>query len=37
MGGAEVCDPPSGTVHYFDPDQNLPSTRTDATAICSNL
>ena len=28
MGGAEVCDPPNGTVHYFDPDQNLPRTRT---------
>jgi hypothetical protein len=25
-GGAEVCDPPSGTVRYFDPDQNLPCT-----------
>jgi hypothetical protein len=37
MGGAEVCDPPNGTVHYFDPDQNLPCTRTGATAICSNL
>jgi hypothetical protein len=34
MGGAEVCDPPNGTVHYFDPDQNLPCT---PPAICSNL
>ncbi len=30
-GGAEVCDPPNGTVHYFDPDQNLPCTRTGAS------
>ncbi|SDT37855.1 hypothetical protein [Bradyrhizobium canariense] len=37
MGGAEVCDPPKGTVHYFDPDQNLPCTRTGAMAICSNM
>jgi len=36
-GGAEVCDPPNGTVHYFDPDQNLPCTRTGASAICSNM
>jgi hypothetical protein len=36
-GGAEVCDPPNGTVHYFDPDQNLPCTRTGAMAVCSNL
>ena len=37
MGGAEVCDPPNGTVHYFDPDQNLPCTRTGAMSVCSNL
>lgn len=37
MGGAEVCDPPNGTVHYFDPDQNLPCTRTGAMSICSNM
>jgi hypothetical protein len=37
MGGAEVCDPPDGTVHCFDPDQNLPCTRTGAMSICSNL
>ena len=36
-GGAEVCDPPQGTVHYFDPDQNLACTRTGAMSICSNL
>jgi hypothetical protein len=36
-GGAEICDPPNGTVHYFDPDQNLPCTRTGAMSICSNL
>jgi hypothetical protein len=35
--GAEVCDPPQGTVHYFDPDQNLPCTRTGAMSICSNM
>ena len=32
-GGAEVCDPPKGTVHYFDPDQDLPCTRTGAMSI----
>ena len=37
MGGAEVCDPPQGTVHYFDPDQNLPCTRTGAMSICTNM
>jgi hypothetical protein len=37
MGGAEVCDPPDGTVHYFDPDQNLLCTRTGAMSVCSNL
>jgi hypothetical protein len=37
IGGAEVCDPPNGTVHYFDPDQNLPCTRTGAMSICSNM
>jgi hypothetical protein len=36
-GGAEVCDPPNGTVHYFDPDQNLPCTRTGAMSVCSNI
>ena len=36
-GGAEICDPPKGTVHYFDPDQNLPCTRTGISAVCSNL
>jgi hypothetical protein len=36
-GGAEVCDPPNGTVHYFDPDQNLSCTRTGAMSICSNM
>ena len=36
-GGAEVCVPPSGTVRYFDPDQNLPCTRTGAMAVCSNM
>jgi hypothetical protein len=36
-GGAEVCDPPNGTVHYFDPDQDLPCTRTGAMSVCSNM
>ena len=36
-GGAEVCDPPQGTVHYFDPDQGLPCTRTGAMSVCSNM
>jgi hypothetical protein len=36
-GGAEVCVPPSGTVRYFDLDQNLPCTRTGAMSICSNM
>jgi hypothetical protein len=36
-GGAEVCDPPQGTVHYFDPDEGLPCTRTGAMSICSNM
>jgi hypothetical protein len=36
-GGAEVCDPPDGTVRYFDPDQNLPCTRTGAMSVCSNM
>ena len=37
VGGAEVCDPPNGTVRYFDPDQGLPCTRTGAMSICSNM
>jgi hypothetical protein len=24
-------------VHYFDPDQDLPCTRTGAMSVCSNL
>jgi len=36
-GGAEVCDPPNGTVHYFDPDQNLPCTRISVMSVCSNM
>jgi hypothetical protein len=36
-GGAEICDPPNGTVHYFDPDQGLPCTRTGAASICTNF
>lgn len=37
VGGAEICDPPNGTVHYYDPDQGLPCTRTGAMSICSNM
>jgi len=37
IGGAEVCDPPNGTVHYYDPDQGLNCTRTGLVAICSNM
>lgn len=37
IGGAEVCNPPDGTVHYFDPDQGLPCTRTGVMSICSNM
>ena len=37
LGGAEVCDPPKGTVHYFDPDQGLPCTRTGVVSVCSNM
>jgi hypothetical protein len=36
-GGAAICDPPQGTVHYFDPDQGLPCTRTGIVSVCSNL
>lgn len=37
VGGAEVCDAPQGTVHYFDPDQDLPCTRTGLMSICTNM
>ena len=37
IGGAEVCDSPQGTVHYFDPDQDLTCTRTAVMSICSNM
>jgi hypothetical protein len=37
IGGAEVCDSPHGTVHYFDPDQDLTCTRTAVMSICSNM
>jgi hypothetical protein len=36
-GGAQVCDSPKGTVHYFDPDQNLTCTRTEMMSICTNM
>jgi hypothetical protein len=37
IGGAEVCVPPNGTVHYFDPEQGLPCTRTGIMSVCSNM
>ena len=37
MGGAWVCEAPTGTVHYFDPKEGLPCTRTGALSICSNI
>ena len=36
-GGAEVCDSPNGTVHYYDPDQDLTCTRTSEMSICTNM
>ena len=36
-GGAEICDPPSGTVDYYDPDQGLNCTRTGIASVCSNF
>ena len=36
-GGAAICEPPQGTVHYFDPDQGLPCTRTGIVSVCSNI
>jgi hypothetical protein len=32
-----VCDPPNGTVHYYDPDQGLNCTRTGMMSVCSNM
>jgi hypothetical protein len=37
FGGAAVCTPPDGTVHYFDPDQGLNCTRTGIVSICSSM
>jgi hypothetical protein len=36
-GGIAVCDPPQGTVKYFDPDQGLWCTRTGLVSACSNF
>jgi hypothetical protein len=36
-GGIAVCDPPQGTVKYFDPDQGLWCTRTGLVSVCSNF
>ncbi len=35
--GVAVCDPPNGTVNYFDVEQGLPCTRTGIVSICSNM
>jgi hypothetical protein len=37
IGGVAVCDPPQGTVKYYDPDQGLNCTRTGLVSICSNF
>jgi hypothetical protein len=37
MAVADICSPSNGTVHYFDPDQNLPCTLTGAMSSCSNI
>ena len=37
FGGAEVCTPPNGTVHYFDPEQNLNCMRSGLVSVCSNF
>jgi hypothetical protein len=37
IGGASVCSPPNGTVHYYDPEQGLNCTRSGLVAICSNM
>jgi hypothetical protein len=34
MGGASVCDPPNGTVRYYDPDQGLNCTRSGLVSVC---
>ena len=37
MGWGDICSAPKGTVHYYDPDQQLPCTRTGMLSICSNM
>jgi len=37
-GSINDCDYPSnGTVHYYDPDQQLPCTRTGHLSVCSSM
>jgi hypothetical protein len=36
-GGIAICDPPQGTVKYFDPDQGLWCTRTGIVSVCSSF
>ncbi len=33
-GGVSVCDPPNGTVRYYDPDQGLNCTRSSLVSVC---
>jgi len=37
IGGVLVCDPPSGTVRYYDPEQGLNCTRSGLVSVCSNM
>jgi hypothetical protein len=37
IGGASVCEPPNGTVQYYDPDQGLNCTRSGIVSVCSNF
>jgi hypothetical protein len=36
VGGAAICEPPQGTVHYQN-DEGLSCTRTGILAVCTNL
>lgn len=35
-GVLTACQPPDGTVHYFDPERGALCTRTGAAVLCSN-
>jgi hypothetical protein len=37
IGGASVCEPPSGTVRYYDAEQGLNCTRSGLVSVCSNM